>query len=40
MHIVRFEIEVIHEVAAAIVVAEMEVIGVPIRISVRRIRMR
>jgi hypothetical protein len=36
MHIVSFEIEVVHEVAAAIGVAEMEMVGVPICISMRR----
>lgn len=37
MHISIFEIVVIHEVAATIVVVEMEVIGVPISIGVWRI---
>jgi hypothetical protein len=40
MHIATFEIVVIEEVAAAIVVVEMEVIGVPTSISVWRTRLR
>ena len=39
MHIATFEIVLIDEVAAAIVVVEMKMIAVPIGVGVRRIRL-